>query len=126
MKIKIPCNVLVVDDDYVSNFVSKNTLNRFNKGINCITFEDPAIAIKYLIDNVNSIDFLLLDINMPMIDGWKFLEMIEEKNIKVPVYMLTSSINPKDIEHALTFKSVQAFWKKPLTNNTLEVHFSVL
>lgn len=123
MKIDIPCNILIVDDDYVSNFVSKNTLLRFNKEITCITYEDPTLALAYLNDNSQNIDFLLLDINMPMLDGWRFLDSMEEKNIQLPVYMLTSSINPKDIERALTYKSVLAFWKKPLTYNTLEVHF---
>lgn len=61
-----------------------------------------------------------------MIDGWRFLDIMEEKNIHVPVYMLTSSINPKDIERALTYKSVLAFWKKPLIYNTLEVHFEAV
>lgn len=126
MKISVPCNILVIDDDYVSNFISKNTMLNFNKKINCITYEDPTLALKYLYDNFSNIDYVLLDINMPMLDGWRFLEHMEEKNIDLPVYMLTSSINPKDIEHALSYKSVQAFWKKPLTNNTLEVHFEAV
>lgn len=121
---KIPCNVLVIDDDFVSNFVSKTTINKFSKEINCITYENPIIGLEYLEKNSKKIDLLLLDINMPGIDGWHILDTMKKNNIKTPVFMLSSSINPKEIERALGYGIVNAFWQKPLKIETIQNCFS--
>ncbi len=117
-------NVLVIDDDYVSNFVSKSTMQKYSSDIKCITYECPINGFEFILQNRENIDFLLLDINMPSLDGWQILDKMKQNDIKIPVYILSSSINPKDIERALNYKMVNAFWHKPVNFKTLENHFT--
>lgn len=122
---KTPCQVLIIDDDFVSNFVSKSTIQKYCSDINCTTYECAISGLDFIENNIGNIDFILLDLNMPILDGWHILETMKKNNISIPVYILSSSINPKDIERALNFTSVNAFWHKPVNFKTLENHFSL-
>ncbi len=69
-------------------------------------------------------DIIFLDINMPRMDGWEFLQEFEKLPDtilnKCSVYMLTSSIDPNDIEKSKTYKTVKNFFSKPLTPEIFE------
>ena len=58
---------------------------------------------------------IFLDINMPMMNGWQFLEKIASQNMSPTIYILTSSVDRNYIEKARTYKNVKAFLTKPLT-----------
>ena len=69
-------------------------------------------------------ELILLDINMPAINGWEFIEeyeeIIEELNLNTTIVMLTTSINPDDKIKALSYDSVKKFENKPLTVEKLK------
>jgi response regulator of citrate/malate metabolism len=57
---------------------------------------------------------IFLDINMPKMNGWDFLDAYQQVEDKVKVYMLSSSINSKDIQKSETYEVVNGFICKPL------------
>jgi PAS domain S-box-containing protein len=116
-------NIMLVDDDKVFINITGIILKRFNKELAIQSYTNAAQALKILKDKNNNPDAIFLDINMPDIDGWKFLENLEEMGITTNVYMLTSSIDPSDMEKSKTFASVKGYFTKPLTRQVLTEHF---
>jgi CheY-like chemotaxis protein len=57
---------------------------------------------------------------MPLMDGWDFIEEVGIKEIHIPIYMLTSSIDKNDNEKAKKYKVVKGFLNKPLKQEKLE------
>jgi CheY-like chemotaxis protein len=66
-------------------------------------------------------DAIFLDINMPEMNGWEFLQHFDKLDLSISIYMLTSSIDPKDQEKAHTFSSVKDFISKPLKEDRLKI-----
>ena len=96
--------VAIIDDDTIFQFTTKITIERLKLAEEVLFFEDGGVIHNYIeetpIDDLPEI--LLLDINMPITDGWDFLEMYEgveeSKRERMKVYMLSSSINPVDVK----------------------------
>jgi CheY-like chemotaxis protein len=63
---------------------------------------------------------IFIDLNMPGFDGWDFLESYQKLQVKSRIYILTSSINPRDIERSMDYKEVVKFLTKPLSVELLE------
>ena len=115
--------VYVVEDDPISSFVIKLALQQHQSFEESIELQNGQIAMDSLVqaDNVRP-ELILLDINMPVMDGWEFLEKFSELPFseKIPVVMLTSSINPDDIEKAKSHPLVKGFLSKPLNQEKLD------
>ena len=118
--------ILVIDDDPLNNILSsyiiKKVLNTAE--VNC--FEKPTEGLEHLLDI--SIEppptILFLDINMPEMNGWEFLEEFEKFDSRVQnqfrIYILSSSINPADIEKANSNIFVKDFISKPLNETVIQ------
>ena len=79
--------------------------------------------MKYLERGTENVDLVLLDINMPLMNGWQFLEEHEklEENKKVHiVMMLSSSISNEDIKRAKDIPAIKKFIRKPLSSETIK------
>ncbi len=133
MKIKLNC-ILLVDDDNDCNFFHKKFLQEMNCTDSIHVATNGAEALEFLkTRSENEIpDIILLDINMPKINGWEFLEAYEKLPLqfkaKIVVIMLTTSLNPDDRIKAATFPSIKGFKEKYLDEEMvlqiLEEHFS--
>lgn len=124
---------LIVDDDSLSNLLCKMVLNKTLSDIQIKTFLIPEEALEY----IDSLSFknqneektiLFLDINMPSMTGWEFLEIFKnfEEKIKkqFTIYILSSSISLTDIESAKHNSLVTDFIEKPLTKEIVAKLFS--
>ena len=123
-------HILVVDDDAISNFVTVRHLKQFNSLGSIRDFTNPLEALEYLKlekeAGGNLPDFILLDINMPHLDGWTFLDKMDELKILSPkVYMLTSSIYPEDSERSKNYLLVSGFIVKPLDRNKIQLQLNI-
>lgn len=125
--------VYVIDDDKMVLFIQEKMLNatQFSKSIS--KFSDGQEALNQLESEEAKEVVVFLDINMPYMNGWEFLEKMEKLSFKtkVNVIMVTSSINPEDEENARSNKFVIDFLVKPVktealnqlkTNNTAIKH----
>ena len=109
----------MVDDDEISNFISSKYIQK--AGFKSEVYNYPEEAFKYLLNNAPAVDLLLLDINMPNMDGFQFLDEMIKHQLNTKVILLTSSINAADHEKAATYTSVIDFWNKPINFEKLKL-----
>ena len=112
-----------IDDDPVYVFGVQLIIKRSEIKDEIKFFNNGGFAIKELLLNKDDAEALptviLLDINMPEIDGWEFLDRF--KSIKhqlakeIIIYMVSSSINPDDFDRAKTYEEIKAYLEKPIT-----------
>ena len=110
--------VVIVDDDSVVLFLHKVLIDRSILPPAEGSFTNGKDALDYISNNgIYETPYLvLLDINMPVMNGWDFLEAIQHKDYKENIYVavVTSSINSNDAEHARKFPQVIDYLEKPL------------
>lgn len=119
----------LIDDDHIFQFITSKTLNKINPQVIIEKFEDGEQGIESIKERINNTDKLpdvvLLDINMPYMNGWEFLKEFKkiesqiEKDIQI--YMLTSSDDPEDLERAKEYNELSGYIIKPVTKKELEV-----
>lgn len=114
-------SVMIVDDDDVSTYLTKRTIRLTDFSNNVITFIDPRKAIAYLEDNKYNKDMLpdiiFLDVNMPLLSGWRFLDLFSTYNFisRPKVYMISSSDSVSDkLKSAQYVGIVYGYFDKPL------------
>ncbi len=118
--------VWIIDDDDISKFVMKRNLSQLSV-TNVIEFPDSLQPLKILTDNFDSVDILpdiiLLDLNMPKLNGFQFMEEFRVTNEKIKkdiqIYMLTSSLSSNDIDRAKSFPEISEYIIKPITLRNL-------
>jgi len=114
---------LLVDDNYIDNFVTRKLLENSNFAENIIVSDSPDDAMQSLRDGLILPDIIFLDIRMPSMNGFEFLEQydkltIDKENIKI--YLLSSSLDPTDIKRSSDNKYITQLIHKPLTQKILE------
>ncbi len=122
-------HLCVIDDDQVYQFTIKKTLEHRDTFSRVSFFNDGKEGINYLKSKINSAsdlpDVILLDLNMPVLDGWGFMEefmAIREQLAKpVHIYLVTSSIDFRDRERAKNYSEVSDFKIKPITYEELSL-----
>ncbi|OIP45226.1 MAG: hypothetical protein AUK46_12990 [Flavobacteriaceae bacterium CG2_30_31_66] len=119
---------ILIDDDAISNMLSEIIIEDEFPDAQIISFTDPKQGIQFFESEFSesSINktFLFLDINMPLMSGWEFLESLKEKKIEMKnnvfIYMLSSSVNPNDVKKAKLNPNVVDFLEKPLIDEFLK------
>lgn len=113
-------NVLVIDDDPIFRMLVNIMINKTAPGSvihNCENGKEALDTLKTLKPSTAPVT-VLLDINMPVVNGWDFLEELETNGLKDPsavkVYIVTSSTDGEDMRKASKRKFVQKFYHKPL------------
>ena len=117
-------NLLVIDDDDINIFIIKKIVEKTGYNVDMTAKTNGQLAIDYvkeIIDTPNFPNLILIDINMPVLNGWEFIEAYEllGNTRKVDMYMLSSSVYENDIEKAKSYKTVKGFISKPLSIDRL-------
>lgn len=118
--------ILLVDDDQLNNLINTRIITKFSD-YTVDSFTSGREGLKYLEACEPELfpEIIFLDINMPVMDGWEFLEEFQKypENVtqNTAVIMLTSSIDINDIEKAKHYRSVREFMSKPLTLESLRL-----
>jgi CheY-like chemotaxis protein len=122
-KIDMTC---IIDDDPIFIFGAKRMMELSNFCSSFMVFKNGEEAINNLKPIMNSgeniPEIILLDINMPIMDGWQFLdEFIKiESHKTITIYIISSSIDPMDIQRAELYDNVSNYIIKPISLNALK------
>lgn len=125
MKSKL--KVALVDDDRIYQFTTERLLERLEIEVEFLWFKDGEEALIYIADNAakpeNLPDILIVDINMPFLDGWQFLDAFRSlrKSLSkmVDIYMVSSSNDDRDMKRARSTEGVRDYVEKPITKEKL-------
>ena len=111
-------NIIIIDNDPTNNYMCALMIKSILKETKIISYTSPLLAFASIssspIDPDTTI-LLLLDLSLPEMNGWQFLEKIESEKIECRVFILTSSADPVDKEIAGKHTIVEGFFSKPLT-----------
>lgn len=120
---------IVIDDDPLNNSICRITIKKVLGEVDVKTFTDPTQGFDYISNEFASANsdsspaVLFLDINMPIMNGWEFLERYEHfdaqlKN-RLNIYIVSSSVDERDIAKATSNKNIVNYLPKPLTKEVL-------
>jgi len=114
--------ILLIDDDAITNFLNQNLIEQKIKGIPITLFYNGLEGLKHIRNNPDKHYIVFLDINMPVMNGWEFLEEIDSLTLEtsMEIHVLTSSIYPGDRERANALPNVSSFIEKPLDDSVME------
>jgi CheY-like chemotaxis protein len=115
--------VCVIDDDLIYSLAVRHIIKRSEVAASTIFFENGRVAINFIRQHQHQQDLLpdliLLDLNMPVLDGWQFLEEFEVLRDglakSIPLYIVSSSINEEEFKRAENIPCVNDFISKPIT-----------
>ena len=122
-KIDIAC---VIDDDDIYTFTIKKIIDNSQLAEKTLFFPNGKLALDFFNEYVHQTthlpDLILLDINMPVLDGWQFMdEFIKLSpliNKRIVVYIVSSSIDRADFNRAKGYEQISDFIIKPVSSAT--------
>jgi len=120
---------IIIDDSELDCFVTQKFLELSNRNLAIKTFQNAKDALEIIRENPNADNFptmILLDLQMPFMNGFEFVEEFEKfpaeikKNYRIAILtILSSTNNPTDVYKILTYKTVNSIIEKPLTKEKL-------
>jgi CheY-like chemotaxis protein len=124
-RIQLAC---LIDDDPIYLFATRRLIELVNFCEDLLIFNDgeealDGLKVRFESDELKVPDVILLDIDMPVMDGWAFLDRIKVHMDAYPetsVYMVTSSIDPEDRNRAREYSIVSDYKVKPISVDDLE------
>jgi len=119
---------MVIDDDSTFQFIFRKQIEKIEEieivNESCNGMEALAFLRSLDDSSAGSPDLIVLDLNMPVMDGWDFLDeygKIDANSISsIPICILSSTINQADFDRANTYDSVKSFFSKPITSEQLK------
>ena len=119
---------MLIDEDEIDNIINQKIIESNNFSDQVAVYQTGSEALGYLVDNSKDPELLpeliFLDINMPIMDGFQFLEEFEKMpasvHAKCRIIMLSSSISPRDIDRAASNRFVKKYLNKPLNSRYLQ------
>lgn len=125
---KSPLIICVVDDDEIYKYAASMALKDHHLAKKVLTFSDGEEALIFLVENIDNKDevpdVIFLDINMPIMDGFQFMEeyvkLKPRVGKKIIIYMVTSSMDPQDINRAKEISDISDYLIKPINRDKMQ------
>jgi CheY-like chemotaxis protein len=120
--------VCLIDDDRIYQFTAKKILESTGLSKEIFIFNNGEEAINFFRENSQAAeklpDIIFLDINMPVMDGWQFLEefqvLHQDLGKKISIYMVSSSVDDYDIKKSKEYSLVADYVIKPINRERFE------
>lgn len=126
---------IIIDDDAINNKICRKIIEKTYPDIEISDFVDPQEGFNYIVTNYaqkggTKKAIMLLDITMPLMDAWDFLELFDKLDAntksRVKIHILSSSVNKDDMSRAQSNKNVEYYLIKPLTKESIRLIVHVL
>lgn len=120
---------LLVDDDPIFNWVSTKLIEKVDSDLAIKSFGDCKEALDFLCEHYTgeTLYKILLDINMPRLNGWEFIEALRKiqtiKSDNISIYIVSSSTDESDVKKANDLTLVKGYFKKPLSIEDIKALF---
>jgi CheY-like chemotaxis protein len=123
-----PHKVCIIDDDRIYQFTARKILESTGLSKEILSFGNGEEAINYFKNNLDQVENLphvvFLDINMPVMDGWQFLEEFQKINASlqtpISIYMVSSSVDDYDIRKSKQYSIITDYIIKPINRERFE------
>jgi CheY-like chemotaxis protein len=111
--------VLMIDDNELDLLISRKLISKQDPSLQFTEFSSASEALKSLREQQKAdYDIILLDLNMPEMNGWEFLDEYQQLEIpKSHVYILTSSLDTRDKMKSREYEVVKGYFDKPLKHH---------
>lgn len=117
-------SILLIDDEEVFHWIAKQFLERIQMEVNTSSCYNGQEGLDFMKETLELPDIILLDLNMPIANGWVFLDKYENLRRddlgKSRVYVVSSSIDPEDMKRARSFSFVVDYIPKPISLEILQ------
>ena len=115
--------IVLVDDDPISTFVTEKLIAK-NVKVPCQFYKYQ--SAKAALNEIYKIrpNYLFLDLNMPEMTGWDFLDVYNSDNVDAEIYILSSSVDERDISKASNYSAVKEYLSKPLIKSYIQTIFN--
>jgi|ERR1035437_7535782 CheY-like chemotaxis protein len=114
--------VFLIDNNEIDNFVHRKLLQKISDDINVLTFLSATNALEYLKANKILPQVILLNLHLPIYDGFQFLEYYEKLDIEkknIDIFILSAIISPTDLQLIKQNTNCSGYIEKPLTTAKL-------
>jgi len=115
-------SVLLLDDNEDDNFIHERYIRRVEWAEEIIVFEEAELALDYLKNTTEMPQIIFIDVNMPVMNGFQFLDKASEAGVplsRAQVVMVTSSLHPDDCQRAAEHPLVNEYLNKPIDADAL-------
>ncbi|RAJ90700.1 response regulator receiver domain-containing protein [Larkinella arboricola] len=118
--------IAVIDDDQIFQFLTCKLIEKIAPGYELLSFKNGQDALEFIQTNLSLLqtlpELILLDINMPILDGWQFLDhliALNSAHYQPIIYMVSSSIDQADLLKSRTYVQVKGYLTKPLSKQQI-------
>ena len=113
--------ILLIDDDPIMNLINSKIVENIKPGAIIKSFKNGREALDHLYQDKEHYYFILLDINMPVMNGWQFLDQfkVRKDEFNTDIHILSSSIDESDRLKASEYSCVKSYLVKPLHEKML-------
>lgn len=118
--------IYLLDSDSIINFINRKMFQSIDSKLEIMESHNPKTALEFLKNSSDHPDLILLDIQLPFMSGWEFIEKCVDAGIKSSFFLLSTEITSHEIERANSIPQVLGFTEKPLLSEGVEKIFASL
>ena len=119
--------ILLIDDDPLSNVFNTMMIRKNHPGTDVQAITSAMDALKYLKDDKKKRpELIFLDLNMPVMNGWDFLEEYKKLNLDINIVLVTSSDDSNDISRSRAYKEIKHYLVIPITSDNLKIAVALI
>jgi CheY-like chemotaxis protein len=110
--------ILILDDDKIQHFLFRKRLDFLFPEVLVFFKTTPSEAVDFL--KVHEVDLIFLDLNLPEMTGWDFVDLLKKKSIECKIILVSGSVSSEDQQRVKNDGMIQAIFEKPIRDTDLQ------